>query len=85
MSLYEAGRYAEAADRGRVLVAAHPESAQLAYNVACCETLAGRADDAIAHLRPALAASDQLRRLAAQDTDLDALRGEPAFAELLEP
>jgi hypothetical protein len=83
--LYEAGRYAEAADRGRELVEQDPESAQLAYNVACCESLAGRPDDAIAHLRGALAGSEQLRKLAAEDTDLDALRGQAAFTELLDP
>jgi hypothetical protein len=82
--LYEAGRYAEAADRGRELVEANPGSSQLAYNVACCESLAGRTDDAIAHLRQAVAGDDELRRMAVQDTDLDALRGEPAFAELLD-
>lgn len=83
--LYEAGRFAEAADRGRELVERNPESAQLAYNVACCESLAGRPDYAIAHLRLVLPGSEQLRRLAARDADLDALRGEPAFAELLGP
>ena len=40
--LYEAGRYAEAADRGRELIAAHPEQGNLYDNVACCESLAGR-------------------------------------------
>src|SRR4051812_41749309 len=39
--LYNAGEYAEAADRGRQLVAAHPEYAGLLYNLACCESLAG--------------------------------------------
>jgi hypothetical protein len=81
--LYEAGRYAEAADRGRELLEDEPGSALLAYNVACCESLAGRTQDAIGHLRGALAASEQFRKLAAEDTDLDPLRGEPAFAELL--
>jgi hypothetical protein len=81
--LYAAGRYAEAADRGRELVERNPDSPQLAYNVACCESLAGRVEDAIAHLGRALPASDQLRRLAAEDADLDPLRGEPEFAQLL--
>src|SRR5437867_761037 len=35
--LYEAGEYAEVADRGRELVEAHPEAAELLYTVACCE------------------------------------------------
>jgi hypothetical protein len=33
-SLYDAGRYAEAADRGRELLEAHPDLAYLNYNVA---------------------------------------------------
>src|SRR4029079_14261646 len=48
-ALYEAGRYAEAADRGQELLAAHPGSGQLLYNLACCESLAGRAGRAAAH------------------------------------
>jgi hypothetical protein len=39
--LYEAGKYAEAADRGRELIEAHPNLAYLSYQVACCESLAG--------------------------------------------
>ena len=39
--LYEAGDYAEAAQRGRELAGAHPEYPLVLYNVACCESLAG--------------------------------------------
>ena len=81
--LYEAGRYEEAADRGRELVEAHPEYSHLAYNVACCESLAGRTSDAIEHLRLAVEHSEELRRQAAEDSDLDAIRGEPALRELV--
>ena len=48
--LYKAGEYAEAADRGRELVEANPQYAGLLYNLACCESLAGRTDDALEHL-----------------------------------
>src|SRR5581483_4408812 len=81
--LYEAGSYAEAADRGRELVEAHPEFPALLYNVACCESLAGRSADAIEHVRVAVERSDQLRALAAEDTDLDPIRDDPAFKELV--
>jgi hypothetical protein len=81
--LYEAGEYEQVADRGRELVEAHPAYAYLAYNVACCESLAGRTPDAIAHLRLAVEGSEELRRLAAEDSDLDALREEPVFRELV--
>jgi hypothetical protein len=81
--LYEAHKYEQAADRGRALVAAHPEFAMLAYNVACCESLAGRKADALQHLRQAVERSEQLRRMAAEDSDLDPIRGEPGFTELV--
>jgi hypothetical protein len=81
--LYESGEYAEVADRGRELVEAHPEYSMVTYNVACCEALAGRTDDAIEHLRLAVERSGQLRSLAAEDSDFDAIREEPAFKELV--
>jgi hypothetical protein len=52
--LYDAGRYAEAANRGRELIDAHPDEGYLYYNVACCESLAGRTADAVEHLRRAI-------------------------------
>jgi hypothetical protein len=81
--LYESGEYAEVADRGGELIEAHPEYAELAYNVACCESLAGRTDDAIEHLRLAIDRTEQLRSLAAHDSDFDPIRDEPAFRELV--
>jgi tetratricopeptide (TPR) repeat protein len=81
--LYDAGEYAEAADRGLPLLEAHPQYANLFYNVACCESLAGRKADAIENLRRAVEMSDKLRELAKEDSDLDPIRGEPAFEELV--
>ena len=80
--LYESGRYAEAADRGRELVEENPGNAQLAYNVACCAGLAGRTEEALGLLRRAIAIVDDLRGLAAGDPDFEAIRAEPGFAEL---
>jgi tetratricopeptide (TPR) repeat protein len=81
--LYEAGQYAEAADRGREVIEANPEYADVIYNVACCESLAGRTADAIEHLRLAIERSERFRSFAAGDSDLDAIRDEPAFKELV--
>jgi hypothetical protein len=81
--LYEAGDYAAVADRGSHLVEAHPTYAELAYNVACCESLAGRPDDAIRHLRLALERSESLRSQAAVDGDFDAIRERPDFRGLV--
>jgi hypothetical protein len=82
--LYEAGEYAEVADRGRELIEAHPENAQLLYNVACCESMAGRTAEAIEHLRAAIDLHGDLGSLAAGDSDLAAIRDEPAFRALVE-
>jgi tetratricopeptide (TPR) repeat protein len=81
--LYESGKYAEAADRGRELIEAHPEYAGPLYNLACCESLAGRTADAIEHLRLAIARAERFRSLAAEDSDFDPIRDEPAFKELI--
>ncbi len=80
--LYEAGEYGEVADRGRMLIEAHPEYAALFYNLACCESLAGRTADALDHLRHAIEMSDRFRAYAKDDSDFDPIRDEPAFKEI---
>ena len=81
--VYEAGRYAEAADMGRELLDAHPSQAYLYYNVACCESLAGRTADAVDHLRQAMERWEACREMAEQDTDFDPIRKDPAFENLI--
>jgi tetratricopeptide (TPR) repeat protein len=81
--LYEAGEYAEVADRLRVLVDAAPQYALLFYNLACCESLTGQATDALGHLRQAIDLSEQFRGFAKNDSDLDAIRDEPVFRQLI--
>jgi hypothetical protein len=81
--LYDAGAYAEAADSGRELIEAHPGQAHLYYNVACCESLAGRREDAVEHLRQAIDMWDRFRDMAKEDSDFDPIRDEPAFEVLL--
>ena len=81
--LYEAGEFAEAADRGRELVATYPQYAGPLYNLACCESLAGRPADAVEHLGQAIARSERFRAYAQDDSDFDAIRDEPAFKALV--
>jgi hypothetical protein len=83
LPLYEAGDYDEAAERGRKLAESHPEYPTLLYNVACCESLAGRSADAVEHLRLAIEGSNRFRSLAADDSDFDRSRDDPAFKELV--
>ena len=80
--LYDAGDHAAVATRGRELLETHPYPG-LAYNLACAESLAGENAAAIEHLRMAVEGSAQLRELAATDSDLDPIREEPGFEELL--
>jgi A/B hydrolase-like, N-terminal domain len=83
-ALYQEEKYAETADAARAEVEAAGYAIPL-YNLACCEALAGRKDDAMEHLRAAMekAGSDRLRTIAREDTDLDPIRDEPAFKELV--
>ena len=81
--LYEAGEYAAVADRARELTESTPQYAVPLYNLACCESLAGRTDDALEHLRQAIELMDGMRAYAKDDADLDPIREEPAFKELV--
>ena len=84
-SLYEAGEYAELVERLREVIEANPGYSLLYYNVACCESLTGQTTEALEHLRKAIELSEQFRDMAKADCDFDAIRGEPAFQELIDP
>jgi mannose-6-phosphate isomerase-like protein (cupin superfamily) len=79
---YEAGEYEAVIAEARETLESAGYAAPL-YNLACCEALAGHADDAIGHLRTAFELRPGLRDLAKEDSDLDPLRDEPGFCELV--
>ena len=79
---YEAGDYEAVIDRARETLEASDYATPI-YNLACCEALTGRKEAAIGHLRLAFERRPSLRDVAKQDTDLDSLREESAFRELL--
>jgi tetratricopeptide (TPR) repeat protein len=81
--LYQSGQHAELASRLKELIAANPQYPMLVYNLACCESLSGRAGEAIEHLRQAVEASEKFRADAWSDSDLDPIRDEPAFRALI--
>jgi len=83
VSEYEAGEYAEVAERLRAVIEARPQYPLLVYNLACCESLTGRTTDALDHLRQAIDMSEQFRAYAKDDSDLAPIRDEPAFKELI--
>ena len=59
--LYQAGEYAEVADRLGALVAANPQYPMLFFNLACCESHCGRTSEALDHLRHAIEMSEEFR------------------------
>jgi hypothetical protein len=80
---YQAGEYAEVADRLRALVEDAPQYPMLFFNLACCESLCGRTREALGHLRHAIAMSEEFRDSAAHDSDMDPIRDEPEFKQLI--
>ena len=81
--LYEAGEYDNVVDEARETIESPPQYPLPLYNLACCESLTGRTDDAIAHLRQAIERYDQFREYARNDSDFDPIRQEAAFQELV--
>ena len=61
------------------VIATNPQYPMLGYNLACCESLSGRTDEAIEHLRQAVQAAEKFRADARDDADFDPVRNEPAF------
>ena len=82
--LYYAGEYAEVADRLQAEVTAAPQYPMLFFNLACCESLLGRTSDALDHLRHAIEMSEEFRESAKEDSDLDPIRQEPVFRQLID-
>ena len=82
---YQAGEYAEVAARLAALVRANPQYPMLFFNLACCESQCGRTSEALEHLQHAIELSDEFRESARNDSDLDPIRNEPVFTELMRP
>jgi Tfp pilus assembly protein PilF len=74
-------RHQTAATQSPKAVGLHSD---LFYNLACCESLAGRTNDAVDHLQRAMTMSERFRAYARDDSDLDPIRAEPAFRELID-
>ena len=81
--LHEAKDYEAAAQVARDALADNPGNALALFNLACAEALAGKKDEAIGHVRDAIAAHESLLENARTDEDLDSLRDDPRFKELV--
>jgi uncharacterized Ntn-hydrolase superfamily protein len=72
-TFYERKEYEPAIETMRSALGSR-EDALVLYNLACYESLGGRADDAVAHLRRAIELDTSYRELAAGDADFDPIR-----------
>jgi tetratricopeptide (TPR) repeat protein len=78
---YRAEDYEGALEALQPVLAERPESLVL-FNVACMEARLGRTDDAIGHLREAVAHDARIKEHIRTDEDLLSLREDTRFAEL---
>jgi tetratricopeptide (TPR) repeat protein len=76
---YREGDYAAAAAGYEAALEKHPRSGTMLYNLACCEALLGRRDQALDHLQQAFGIRPRLRAFSQSDSDLDAIRDDPRF------
>lgn len=83
--LRQAGRMEESREVMRQEIEKRPEMWALPYNLACLEALAGNADEAFDALKRAreLAPPEEFAQYLREDTDLDNIRDDPRFRELL--
>jgi tetratricopeptide (TPR) repeat protein len=81
----QAGRHDEGRAIMEQLIAEKPDYWATIYNAGCFEALAGNADAAFEHLRRAkeLDAQGESARYFREDSDLDPIREDPRFQELL--
>ncbi len=76
---YSRGDYEEAIAIASAGLRDYPEHPTLNYQLACFKALAGRSDEALEHLRTAVAGRPEAAQWAADDADLDSIRDDPRF------
>ena len=83
MAFYERGEYAQGIDAILAGIEEGEPSAVVLYQLACFESLAGRRDDAVEHLRRSIAKDPSMREAALADSDFDPLRADDELRALL--
>jgi tetratricopeptide (TPR) repeat protein len=74
------GEYDQAVDAFKQLLAENSDDAGVLYNLACAESLSGKRQEALGHLKRSVELDPDFRELAEKDSDFDAIREEPEFA-----
>lgn len=80
---YNAGDYETALAKQLVVVEKQPDNPVAHFNVGCFAARAGHEDEAIEALRRSVEINERIRELIATDEDLDSIREDERFAELL--
>jgi hypothetical protein len=75
----EAGKPEQGVDIFLEALERYPGNPNVLYNLACFESLAGRTEEALAHLTEAVDRDPRMREWAQTDSDFDAIRGHPDF------
>lgn len=79
-----AGDYAQAMDQLQRALAEDPDSDHAHYTMSVALGMRGRVDEAIEHLRQAIALNPENRALARQDPDIESLRSHDGFRSALD-
>ncbi|MDQ3082231.1 MAG: adenylate/guanylate cyclase domain-containing protein, partial [Gemmatimonadota bacterium] len=83
VSLTMLGESEKARDWNRRALAMDPDDPSVLYNIACAFSMEGQKAEAVAALEKALAHGFGHWKWIENDTDLDPIRDDPAFIELL--
>ena len=76
---YRRGDFAAAVTILQGALAEHPGVVGVVYNLACCEALSGEREEALEHLRRAVALDPRIATYARTDPDLESIRSDPRF------
>jgi tetratricopeptide (TPR) repeat protein len=82
-AMFDRGAYEEAKQMVSDALAVFDERAVLTYNLACCEARLGESEDALGHLRESIEQRPGLAENARADDDLESLRSDPRFSEIV--
>jgi tetratricopeptide (TPR) repeat protein len=82
-ALLDSGRHAEAKQLLTDALERYDDRAALFYNLACAEAQLGESDAALEHLRAALFESPSLAEYAREDAELEPIRDDPRFGEIV--
>jgi tetratricopeptide (TPR) repeat protein len=74
--------YQQAVETFERFLAEKPGDPGFLYNLACAESLLGRKEQALAHLRQAVEADDVFKKGALEDPDFDPIREDPEFSAI---